>query len=92
MSTQTESQAVVEQDPYYGHCYLLPVRYVNDFMASEEDRWAVLATMGITREFGNHPLVAWRNACQDYSDIDRKPSFDLCFSTTQVRQFVMYLA
>ena len=79
MSNSTNNtSAIVERDSYYGHSYLLPVRYVNDFMASEDDRFAVLATMGITREHGDSPLVAWRNACQDYSGIDRRPVFTTC--------------
>jgi hypothetical protein len=90
---------VIFTDCYYGYRYIVPSRYRNDFMATEDERWNVLASIGIERREGLSPLQAWRDAVADESGIDRAivdpatgRGLDLCFSETPVRQFVMYLA
>lgn len=82
-------------------CYRMPVpsRYSNDLMASEDERWAVLESIGIGRRAGVSPLAAWRDAVADASGIPQAsldPAqsgvFDLGFTPAYVRTFVFYIA
>jgi len=98
MSNHTITR-VIFTDIYYGYRYVVPTRYRNDFMATEDERWNVLASIGIERREDLSPLEAWRDAVADESGIDRARldpqqggALDLCFSETPVRKFVMYLA
>ena len=86
-------------DDYYGYRFPVPSEFANDFMASEDDKWAVLADIGIERRDGTTPLRAWRDAVADETGIARAEldpeqggRMDLGFSPMYVRQFAFFLA
>ena len=90
---------VVVTDDFYGYRMPVPSGYTNDIMASEDDRWAVLASIGIERREGVSPLAAWRDAVADESGIPRADldpaqggRFDLGFTPSYIRTFVFFLA
>jgi hypothetical protein len=96
---RTDVGRVIVTDDYYPYRYPLPARYNADIMASETERWATLADIGIaSRGPDDTPLKAWRDAVAVASGIgdgfdpaDGRP-LDLGFSPMAVRQFVFYLA
>lgn len=99
METATEVTRVILGDDYYGYRFPVPSRYSNDFMAPEDTKWAILASIGIERREGITPLVAWRDAVADESGRPREElnpqtgrGLDLGFSPTYVRQWAFYLA
>jgi|GEM_PF-6382057 len=99
MSTTDTVERLVLTDDYYGYRLPVPSSYAFDLMASEDERWATLATIGVDRTFGDTPLQAWRNAVADETGVDRAKldpaqggALDLGFTPTYVRRFVLYLA
>lgn len=99
MSTTDTVERLVLTDDYYGYRMPVPSAYTFDLMADEDERWATLGTIGITREHGDTPLQAWRNAVADESgipqaDLDPRQggALDLGFTPAYVRRFVLYLA
>lgn len=101
--TEKQQETPVERrivsDDYYGYKLIVPSEFTSNILASEDDKWAVLASIGITRDMGDRPLVAWRNACADEMGIDRAildPEhggyMDLGFTSIYVRKFVFFLA
>lgn len=86
-------------DDYYGYRMPVPAVYRNYFLASEDDKWKVLESIGIPRRDGVSPLAAWRDAVADESGLDRAeldPAqggvFDAGFTPAYVRTFMFFLA
>lgn len=86
-------------DDYYGYRIPVPSEFVNEFFATDDDKWAVLASIGIERRDNVSPLAAWRDAIADESGIEREmldPAkgghFDYGFTPAYVRTFIFYLA
>jgi hypothetical protein len=93
-----EMRAVVGDD-YYGYRLIVPREYTNSIVATADEKWAVLASIGVERRDDVTPLVAWRDACADEMDVPRAEldpaqggRLDLGFSSMYVRKFVMFLA
>ncbi len=90
---------VILSDDWHGYRMPVPSRYRNDLMASLDDRWSVLGSIGISRRDDTTPLAAWRDAVADETGVDRAAldparggSLDLGFTPAYVRTFVFYLA
>ncbi len=90
---------VILNDDYYGYRMPVPSEFTMDLMASLDERWAVLESIGITRDMGDTPLIAWRNAVADETGVPRDrldPTkggvLDMGFTPAYVRKFVMYLS
>jgi len=99
----TESTAqgnrVILTDDYYGYRMPVPREYTNDFLATEDEKWATLAGIGIERREGISPLAAWRDAVADESGLPRAEldpaqggRFDAGFTPAYVRTWIFYLA
>lgn len=96
---KTTTRRAVLSDDYYGYRFPVPSEFVNNLFASDDDKWAVLESIGIARRDDATPLVAWRDAVADESGIPREDlnpttgrGLDLGFSPIHVRHFVLYLA
>ena len=68
-------------------------------MASDDDKWGVLESIGIARRDDVTPLAAWRDAVADETGVPRAsldPAqggvLDLGFTPAYIRTFVFYLA
>jgi len=90
---------VILGDDWHGYRMPVPSRYNADIMASLDDRWAVLGSIGIGRRDDTTPLGAWRDAVADETGVDRAEldparggRLDLGFAPACVRTFVFYLA
>jgi hypothetical protein len=99
MDTTETVERVVLTDDYYGYRMPVPSGYPFDLMASEDERWAVLESIGIERRDDQTPLQAWRDAVADETGIPRSRldpkqggALDLGFTPAYVRRFVLYLA
>lgn len=99
MEQQEEVTRVIMTDDLYGYQMPVPSSFTLDLMASLDERWAVLESIGIPRREGVTPLVAWRDACADQMGIPRSDldpgdggRFDLGFTPAYVRKFVFFLA
>jgi hypothetical protein len=99
VATKSEVKRVILGDDYYPYRYPVPSEYTSDFMASEDERWAVLESIGIERRDDETLLGAWRDAVADESGIPREKlnprtgrGLDLGFSPAYVRKFAFYLA
>ena len=86
-------------DDFYGYRMPVPSEYTNDFMATDDDKWATLETFGIPRRDDTTPLRAWRDAVADETGVPRKEldpeqggKLDMGFTPAYVRTFVFYLA
>ena len=89
----------VVSDGYYGYRYPVPSEFTMDLMASLDDRWSVLESIGIERRDDTTPLRAWRDAVADETGVPRSEldpeqggRMDLGFSPAYVSKFVLYLA
>lgn len=97
-----EVTRVILTDDYYPYRYPMPSTYKHNIMASEDEQWATLATIGISRRHeADTPLRAWRDTVAVLSDLApdyfqlEKPTgkpLDLGFSPAPVRSFAFYLA
>lgn len=90
---------VIMSDDWYGYRMPVPSRFNSDFMASTDDKWAILESIGIAQREGVSPLAAWRDAVADETGVPRAGldpaqggAFDAGFTPAYVRQFVFYLA
>lgn len=92
---------VVMTDDYYGYRFPVPSEYRNDFMASDDDKWRTLETIGISKRHGEDtPLRAWRDAVAVESGFSESEfdlqnggrALDTGFTDIYVRQFIFYLA
>ena len=90
---------VIAGDDYYGYRMPVPSGFTGDFMASPEDKWAVLESIGIARREDTTPLGAWRDAVADETGVPRAEldpaqggRFDAGFTPAYVRTFIFYLA
>lgn len=98
MSDTSTVTRVILTDDYYPYRYPVPSTFTNDFMASDDDKWAVLESIGIERRTDATPLVAWRDAVAVESGIkegfdpSRGRPLDTGFSPAYVRKFIFYLA
>ena len=97
--SDTQVTRVILTDDFYGYQMPVPSEFANDFMASEDDKWAVLATIGIERRDDTTPLRAWRDAVADATGVTRDSldpekggRLDLGFTPAYVRKFAFYLA
>lgn len=62
---------------FTGAPFPVPKTYTFSHLASDDDKWATLASIGIDRRPDITPLVAWRDACLDlwgHPDIDNPVS------------------
>jgi hypothetical protein len=90
---------IVLGDDYYGFRMPVPSGFTDYLLASTDDKWAVLESIGITRRDDVSPLAAWRDAVADETGIPRAqldPAqggvFDIGFTPAYVRKFVFFLA
>lgn len=97
--SNTQVTRIITTDDYYGFRMPVPSAFTLNLMASENDKWAVLESIGIPRREGVSPLAAWRDAVADESGLDRAaldPAqggvFDTGFTRTYVRKWIFYLA
>ena len=95
----TAASRVILHDDFYGYRMPVPREYTNDLVASLDEKWAVLESIGITRRDDATPLQAWRDAVADETGVPRAgldPAqggyLDLGFTPAYVRKFVFYLA
>jgi hypothetical protein len=86
-------------DDFYGYRMPIPSEFNASLLASEDDKWAVLASIGIERREGVSPLAAWRDAVADESGVPRADldpaqggHIDLGFTPSYIRKFVFFLA
>ena len=96
---EEEVRRVIVTDDLYGYQMPVPSTFTLDLMASLEERWQVLESIGIPRREEVTPLAAWRDACADLMGIPRDEldpnaggRFDLGFTPAYVRKFVFFLA
>jgi hypothetical protein len=96
--TGTPQRAILTDD-YYGYRMPVPREYTADLMASLDERWAVLESIGIARRDDATPLQAWRDAVADETGVPRAEldprqggRLDMGFTPAYVRTFVLYLA
>lgn len=87
--TELTDSVVWQSDDLYPVRYPLPKRYLYDFMASIDDRWSVLESMGIARDDSKSPLQAWRDVVLEKNGVN---DLDMGFSPIDARQFALYLA
>lgn len=96
----TVTRAILTDD-YYGYRFPVPSEYTGSFVASEDERWATLATIGITKRHDTDtPLRAWRDAVAVESGLPEDTfqlenggcALDLGFTDTYIRKFAFYLA
>lgn len=94
-----EAERRVVTDDYYGYQMPIPSTFFPSLFATEEAKWNVLKQLGITKEHGSTPLIAWRNAVADETGVERDSldpkkggALDLNFSPSYVRKFVFFLA
>jgi hypothetical protein len=90
---------IILTDDYYGYRMPVPSSFDNDMLASEDERWAVLESIGIPRRAGVSPLAAWRDAVADESGIPRAVldpaqggALDMGFTPAYARKLVTFLA
>ena len=90
---------VIAGDEFYGWRMPVPSEFTSNMLADEDEKWAVLESIGIPRRDDTTPLRAWRDACADEMGIPRAQldpeqggSFDLGFTDIYVRKFVTFLA
>lgn len=95
----TEAMKAVLTDDYYGYKMPVPREYTYNLMATLDERWAVLESIGIPRRDDTTPLRAWRDAVADESGVSRDSldpqkggRIDLGFTPMYVRQFALFLA
>ena len=95
----TEVTKAILTDDFYGYRMPVPSEYTNDFMATDDDKWATLESIGILRRDDTTPLRAWRDAVADETGVPRKEldpeqggKLDMGFTPAYVRTFVFYLA
>lgn len=97
--TANTTERVVVTDDYYGYRMPVPRTFTPDLLASDDDKWAVLESIGIPRRDDTTPLGAWRDAVADECGVARAELdprrggvFDLGFTPDYVRKFVWFLA
>lgn len=78
-------------DDFYGYAIPVPDTYPNRPLATEDQKWSVLAAIGIERQSEVTPLQAWRNAVADLNGVTVE-QLDLGFTPTYVRRFIWFLA
>ena len=98
MENDTVTRCIIGDD-YSGYRFPVPSEFDNDFMASDDDKWAMLESIGIARRDDVTPLQAWRDAVADEMSVPRSAldprqggKLDLGFSPAYVRKFAFYLA
>lgn len=94
-----EGTRLLVTDDYYPYLYPVPESFKPDVFASDDDKWAVLASIGIEKVEGRTPLSVWRDAVADASGIEREKldpkqggALDTGFSPAYVRKWIFYLA
>jgi hypothetical protein len=98
MMTETVTRVILGDD-FHGYRMPVPSTFVNDLLASLDERWAVLESIGIPRRDDTTPLRAWRDAVADETGVPRAELdpqqggiLDMGFTPMYVRQFVRFLA
>jgi len=96
---QQEVTRVVLGDDLHGYRFPVPSEFTPDLMASLDEKWAVLESIGIPRRDDTTPLRAWRDAVADETGVPRArldPEqggvLDMGFTPMYIRQFVNFLA
>lgn len=90
---------IVMSDDYHGYRMPLPSAFTPSLLASLDERWAVLESIGIPRRDEVTPLAAWRDAVADETGVPRSEldpeqggALDMGFTPAYVRTFIFYLA
>lgn len=90
---------VVLGDDLRGYRMPVPSTFYYDLVASVDEKWAVLESIGIPRRDDTTPLRAWRDAVADETGVPRAKLdpeqggvLDMGFTPAYVRKFVMFLA
>jgi hypothetical protein len=86
-------------DDLHGYRMPVPSEFTPDLMAGDDEKWAVLESIGIPRRDDTTPLRAWRDAVADETGVPRAQldpeqggCLDMGFTPAYVRKFVMFLA